>query len=132
MDNMEFKTEQRLQNIVRENRSISNEEYSKLITAFDNLGILRKIPGVLGNGRDERTFYLKRDEFAAKMEWINKFMRSKGFTEDMFRNVTDYVISSDDYDYYYEYKTPTQYKKDEEAREALKKRTDPDDIDIPQ
>ncbi len=132
MDSIEFETEQRLQNIVREYRNISDDEYGRLITAFDNLGILRKIPGALGHARDERTFYLKRDEFAAKMQWINDFMKSKGFPEDMFRNVTNYLISSDDYDYYYEYKTPTQYKKDEEARAALKKRTEPDDVDIPQ
>ena len=122
MDKIEFKTEQRLQNIVRENRSISDDEYRKLLSAFHNLVILRKIPSALIRASGERTFYLKRDEYSAKMQWINDFMKSKGFPEDMFRDVTNYAVSSDDYDYYYEYKTPTQYKKDEEARAALKKK----------
>lgn len=34
----------------------------------------------------------------------------------------DYEMSSDDYDYYYEYKTPSQYKKEEEERGSLYQR----------
>ena len=51
-----------------------------------------------------------------KMTWINDFMRAHGMTEDVFTDVTDFDTSSADYDFYNEYKTPTQYQREEAER----------------
>lgn len=70
---------------------------------------------------NERTFRLKKEEYKVKMQWVNDYVKSKGFDVIVFRNLENYEISSDDYDYYYELKTISQYKKEEEERSKLYK-----------
>ena len=84
------------------------------------LGILKKEESEMLAKTHERTFLLGIEKYNEQMQWINEFMRSKGMQEDIFTELNNYYISSDDYDYYYEFKTPTQYKKDEEKRKAKK------------
>ena len=114
----EFKTEQRISNIMKA-LHMTGDDVRSVYYAFDKLVVVKKHfpPSYIAKNRVN--FRIDCDgerKYIAKMQWINEFMRSKGFTEDIFRNVTDFDTCLEDYDYYYEYKTPTQYRLDEEAR----------------
>ena len=127
MSKREFKTEQRISNMMKDNKNFDNEDVRKIYYAFDKLSILKKEASQILADAHERTFMLEKEEYNEKMQWINDFMESKGIDEKIFKNLDDYKIASDDYDYYYEFKTPTQYKKDEEKRKAKKMETRPSD-----
>ena len=117
----EFKTEHRISNIMK-NLGMAGDDVRSVYYAFDKLVILKKRMPESYRQRNRRSFLIDLDHdrvYVAKMLWLNDFLRSKGFGEDLFRNVYDYYTSSDDYDYYNEYKTPTQYRLDEEARSAV-------------
>ncbi len=114
----EFKTEQRISNIMKA-LNMTGDEIRSVYYAFDKLLVVKKNfpPSYIAKNRV--TYLIDCDsnrEYITKMQWINEFMRSKGFAEDIFRNVADFDTCLEDYDYYYEYKTPTQYRLDEEAR----------------
>ena len=114
----EFKTEHRISNLMKELR-LTSDEVRSVYYAFDKLLVLKKnFPHsyIEKNRRSYRIDCANEQEYITKMRWINEFMRSKGFAEDIFRDVTDFDTCMDDYDYYNEYKTPTQYRLDEEAR----------------
>ena len=64
----------------------------------------------------KRTFCLGIEEYAEKMKWINDFMESNGFKECIFTDINKYEQSVEDYDYYYEFKTPSQYVKEKLQR----------------
>ena len=68
----------------------------------------------------KKVFTERHDEFLPKMQWINDFVRSKGFDEVVFRDTGDYDVSSADYDYYYELKTPEQLIEEEAARKKVR------------
>ena len=114
----EFKTEQRISNIMK-TLNMTGDEIRSVYYAFDKLLVVKKKfpPSYIAKNRV--TFHIdcsRERKYITKMQWINEFMRSKGFEEDIFRNVMDFDTCMDDYDYYYEYKTPTQYRQDEQAR----------------
>ena len=114
----EFKTEQRISNLMKE-LGFSGDEARSVYYAFDKLLVFKKeFPAsyIAKNLFNYQVDCAGEQIYIAKMRWINEFMRSKGFTEDIFRDVTDFDTCLDDYDYYYAYKTPTQYRLDEEAR----------------
>ena len=116
----EFKTEHRISELMKA-LHMTGDEVRSVYYAFDKLVILKKHVSKNYSIKNWVTFDIDcRGEraYITKMQWINEFMRSKGFTEDIFRNVTDFDTSVDDYDYYNEYKTPTQYRLDEEARQS--------------
>ena len=113
----EFKTEHRISNLMKE-LNMSGDEVRSVYYAFDKLVILKKHFPPSYIARNRRTYRIDCETtrtYITKMQWINEFMRSKGFTGDIFRNVTDFDTCINDYDYYNEYKTPTQYRLDEEA-----------------
>lgn len=120
----EFKTEQRIANMMME-KGFKDFERRKVYYAFKNLKILKKMTRPIIVSTNERTFLLGLEKYQEKMQWVNDYMKSKGIEEPIFTNISDYTISSDDYDYYYELKTPTQYKQEEEARKAKKLGTRP-------
>lgn len=114
----EFKTEHRISNLMKALK-MTGDEVRSVYYAFDKLVILKKHLPQSYIAKNRVTYTIDCQgarEYITKMEWINAFMRSKGFPEDIFRNVTDFDTCIDDYDYYNEYKTPTQYRLDEEAR----------------
>ena len=114
----EFKTEQRISEIMKALR-MTGDEVRKVYYAFDKLLVLKKHFPLSYIQKNRVSYHIDcqgEREYITRMLWINEFMRSKGFAEDVFRNVTDFDICMDDYDYYYEYKTPAQYRLDEEAR----------------
>ena len=116
----EVKTEHRISNIMKE-LHMTSDEVRSVYYAFDKLLVLKKHLPQSYIAKNRVSFHIdfqKDREYIAKMRWINEFMRSKGYPEDIFRNVEDFDTSMDDYDYYNEYKTPTQYRLDEEARQS--------------
>ena len=114
----EFKTEHRISNLMKALK-LTSDEVRSVYYAFDKLIVLKKHfpPNYIAKNRVTYTIDCQEEkEYITTMQWINALMRSKGFPEDIFRNVTDFDTCLDDYDYYNEYKTPTQYRLDEEAR----------------
>ena len=114
----ELKTEHRISNIMKALK-FTGDEARSIYYAFDKLVILKKHMSPSYIAKNRVTFKIDCDKdqtYISKMQWINEFMRSKGFAENIFRNVTDFDTCIDDYDYYNEYKTPTQYQLDEDAR----------------
>lgn len=121
----EFKTERRISNMMKDNANFSDDDKRKIYYAFNKLTILKRQISDILSKTHERTFLLGIQEYNEKMQWINDFMQSKGIEEHIFTDISDYKASSDDYDYYYEFKTPTQYREEEEARKAEKLGTKP-------
>ena len=120
---MEFKTEHRISEIMKALK-MSSDEVRSVYYAFDKLVVLKKHVSESYSSKNRVTFHIDsrgQQVYIAKMRWINEFMRSKGFTEDIFRDVTDFDTSVDDYDYYNAYKTPTQYRLEGEGRQKRAK-----------
>lgn len=114
----------RIQQFLNE-KNADTKDLVKVSKAFEDISILRKSASQMIRKTNKRTFELNKQEYNEKMQWINEYMSFKGMNEDIFTNINDYETSSDDYDYYYELKTPTQYKQEEEARKAKKLGTRP-------
>ena len=116
MENEELPTLRRFAEIGREKLNFTSEDYRKMHYAFRKLAVLRKcyLPSEIK--QSSIAFDKNREALGEKMNWINDYMKLKGFDEKVFRDITNYEISSEDYDYYYELKTPKQLKEEEEAR----------------
>ena len=117
---MEWKdipSERRLEYMYRENPDFTKDDLRRVYYAFEKLFILRKMASRYIMRVSEKGFYEDIDTYRDKMNWINEFMKSKGFTEEIFRDTSNYRISSEDYDYFYELKTPEQIKEEAERRE---------------
>ena len=114
----EFKTEHRISEIMKA-LNMTGDEVRKVYYAFDKLLVLKKhlpLSYIEKNRFSYQVDCQGERKYITQMLWINAFMRSKGFGEDIFRNVMDFDSCVDDYDYYNAYKTPTQYRLDEGAR----------------
>ena len=116
MKNEELPTLRRFAEIGREKLNFNSEDFRKMHYAFRKLVVLRKCYLPSEKKQSSIAFDKNREEFGEKMKWINDFMKSKGFDENVFRDLTDYETCSEDYDYYYELKAPKQLKEEEEAR----------------
>lgn len=114
MESAEPRVKQRILVEMVHNMKLDSEEIVKVLAVFDDLSILRKRTSNMMKLTNQRTFELNKEEYKSKMLWINEYVRSKGMVRDIFTNPDDFTISSDNYDYYYERKTPTQYQKEEE------------------
>ena len=113
----ELKSEHRISNIMKA-LNMTGEDVRRVYYAFDKLIILKKHFPSSYIEKNRRTYSIDcatEQEYITRMQWINEFMRAKGFTGVIFRNVTDFDTCINDYDYYNEFKTPTQYRLDEEA-----------------
>lgn len=113
----EFKTEHRISELMKA-LHMTGDDVRRVYYAFDKLVILKKHLPRSYIERNRRTFHIDCETqrtYITQMQWINEFLREKGFTGVIFRNVTDFDTCINDYDYYNEYKTPTQYRLDEEA-----------------
>ena len=116
----EFKTEHRISNIMKA-LHMTGDEVRSVYYTFDKLVILKKHFPQSYIAKNRVTFQIDcqgEQTYIAKMRWINALLRAKGYPEDIFRDVTDFDTCLDDYDYYNEYKTPSQYRLDEEARQS--------------
>ena len=120
----ELPTIRRIEEIYAKKEYIDREDLRKLYYAYEKLLILKK--GLIPEMQEEAKEIFERDKkiYQERMNWINEFMNSKGYNEKLFTNIDDYKISSDDYDYYYELKTPKQLKEEEEARKQKKEAKD--------
>ena len=115
MAEVEFKTEHRLSEIMK-SLGMRADDVRQVYYAFDKLVILKKHMPESYRSKNFVTFSIGKDEYMERMTWINDFMRAHGMTEDVFRDVTDFETACEDYDYYNEYKTPTQYRREEAER----------------
>ena len=116
----ELPTKRRIVEIGRDKLNFEYEDLKKIHHAFEKLRILEKIPVPAMMDKGEIVFNHDKEIFQERMNWINEFMDSKGYKEKIFTDIDNYRTSSDDYDYYYELKTPTQLKEEEEARKQKK------------
>lgn len=113
----EYKTERRISKIISR-LGATDDQHRKVLYAFERLVVLKKEDSDILSKTHARTFHLGAEEYHQKMLWINEFMRSIGFEEDIFTDIYSYETSSKDYDYYYAFKTPSQYKAEQLARES--------------
>ena len=111
---------QRIVEVMAKEMDMDMRNAVKVMKAFDELKIFSKKRSEMMRATNRRTFELEKEVYKERMQWINDYMKVNGMNEDIFTQLDDFDISSDDYDYYYEFKTPTQYKKEEEARKAKK------------
>ncbi len=119
MAETEFKTEHRITEIMNK-LGIYDEDVRRIYYAFENLIVLKKrVPDSLKR-MNEIVFTKEKDKYMEKMKWVNECLRAYGMQENVFRDISDFETSSEDYDYYNEYKTPSQYKKEEEERKQKK------------
>ena len=128
----ELPTKRRIAEIGINELNFNHEDLRKIHYAYQKLLVLKK--GLIPEMQEEAKEIFERDKtiYQERMNWINEFVNSKGFNEKLFTNINDYKISSDDYDYYYELKTPAQLKEEEEARKqkkAAKEEKEQDDND---
>ena len=119
-------TNRRMEHILRDQLHCSDEEFRKVYFAFEKLIILKKIANQDYKKRTEDVFNRDKTTYQERMEWINEFLLSLGYDKKIFRDSSNYTISSDDYDYYYELKTPQQIK-EEEAKRNERNIEDPSD-----
>ncbi len=115
MAQTEFKSEHRISNIMK-SLGMCSEDVRQVYYAFDKLLILKKHLPESYRAKNRVTFSIGKEEYVKTMMWINEFMRAHGMTKDVFTDVTDFDASSTDYDFYNEYKTPTQYRREESER----------------
>ena len=94
----------------------SNEELRKLHYAFRKLLVLKKIPIPERMEGKREIFESNKEKYQAEMTFISNLIASKGYTQPVFRDMEDFEVSSDDYDYWYELKTSEQLKAEEIAR----------------
>ncbi len=113
----EFKSEHRISNIMKA-LGMKSDDVRRVYSAFDKLVILKKHMSESYRAKNRATFSIGKEAYMEKMTWINTFMREHGMDEDVFRDVTDFDLSSEDYDFYNEYKTPSQYQADENERKG--------------
>jgi len=98
--------------------NISRKERRTILYKFEALRILRKDMPVELKSMNRRTYTWAREEYVEKMLWINDFFQSKGY-EPVFLDPYSFDQSMEDYDFYYDIKTPSEYKKAEEERKAM-------------
>ena len=121
MKNEELPTLRRFAEIGKE-LNFELEDFRKMHSAFRKLIFLKKCYLPSEKKQASIVFDKNRELLGERMKWINDFMKSKGFDENVFRDLTDYETCSEDYDYYYELKTPEQLKEEEEARKKKVKK----------
>lgn len=126
MESREPRVKQRILIKMVHDMKLDAEEIVRVMAAFDDLSILKKRASDMMRLTNKRTFELNKEKYKEKMKWINDYVKLQNtMEEDIFTNCDSFEISSDDYDYYYERKTPTQYREEEEARKAKKLGTKP-------
>lgn len=116
MEITDLPTDRRLEHMYRANPSFTQDDLKRVYYAFEKLIILQKSKYPEDMKEQEAAFYRDLELYKERLTWINEFMRSKGFDETLFRNISSFQTSSDDYDYYYELKTPKQLEEDEAKR----------------
>lgn len=116
MENDEIPTLRRFAEIGREKLNFELEDFRRMHSAFKKLIFLKKCYLPSEKKQAKIVFDKNLELLGERMNWINDFMKSKGFDENVFRDLKNYEKCSEDYDYYYELKTPKQLKEEEEAR----------------
>lgn len=116
MSGSQLPTKRRIGEIARSNPSFSRDDLRRLYAAFEQLQVLKKysVPAMMEAG--EEVFYRDHEHYRERMAWINEFVMSKGYPEVVFRDMESFEASSDDFDFFYELKTPEQLLEEEMRR----------------
>ena len=100
---------------------LKDDEIRQILYAFRRLLPLKVAfyPGMEEDGR--AIFFKDHEEYAQTMNWLNDLMRSNGYEEPIFRDIGDYKICAEDYNFYYELKTEEQLIEEEAKRKNAAK-----------
>ena len=112
----ELPTKRRIMEMCINQPGCTDDQLRKLHYAFRKLVVLKAIPSAIFTEDAKRIFIADHATFLEKMLRINNIVKSLGIDIEVFRNPYDFETSSEDYDYYYELKTPKQLIEEESAR----------------
>ena len=120
MESREPRIKKRILIIMMDELKLDSEEIIRVMAAFDDLCILERDTFEMMWLTNRRTFYLGKEKYKEKMQWINEYLRSKGMEEDVFTDMDNFETCSDDWDYYYRRRTQTEYDIAETERKNKK------------
>ena len=120
MESREPRIKKRILIIMMDELKLDSEEIIRVMAAFDDLCILERDTFEMMWLTNRRTFYLGKEKYKEKMQWINEYLRSKGMEEDVFTDMDNFETCCDDWDYYYRRRTQTEYDIAETERKNKK------------
>lgn len=94
----------------------TDDQIRQVYYAFRKLVVLKAIPSEIFTKDAKAIFLADHATYLERMLRLNNFVKSLGIDIEVFRNPYDFETSSEDYDYYYELKTPKQLIEEEAAR----------------
>ncbi len=112
----ELPTKRRIIEMCLKQPGCSDDQIRQIYYAFRKLVVLKAIPSEIFTKDAKAIFLADHATYLERMLRLNNFVKSLGIDIEVFRNPYDFETSSEDYDYYYELKTPKQLIEEEAAR----------------
>ena len=112
----ELPTKRRIIEMCLKQPGCSDDQITQIYYAFRKLVVLKAIPSEIFTKDAKAIFLADHATYLERMLRLNNFVKSLGIDIEVFRNPYDFETSSEDYDYYYELKTPKQLIEEEAAR----------------
>lgn len=112
----ELPTKRRIIEMCLKQPDCTDDQIRQVYYAFRKLVVLKAIPSEIFTKDAKAIFLADHATYLERMLRLNNFIKSFGIDIEVFRNPYDFETSSEDYDYYYELKTPKQLIEEEAAR----------------
>ena len=112
----ELPTKRRIIEMCLKQPDCTDDQIRQIYYAFRKLVVLKAIPSEIFTKDAKAIFLADHATYLERMLRLNNFIKSFGIDIEVFRNPYDFETSSEDYDYYYELKTPKQLIEEEAAR----------------
>lgn len=112
----ELPTKRRIIEMCLKQPDCTDDQIRQVYYAFRKLVVLKAIPSEIFTKDAKAIFLADHATYLERMLRLNNFVKSLGIDIEVFRNPYDFETSSEDYDYYYELKTPKQLIEEEAAR----------------
>ena len=112
----ELPTKRRIIEMCLKQPDCTDDQIRQIYYAFRKLVVLKAIPSEIFTKDAKAIFLADHATYLERMLRLNNFVKSLGIDIEVFRNPYDFETSSEDYDYYYELKTPKQLIEEEAAR----------------
>ena len=112
----ELPTKRRIIEMCLKQPDCTDDQIRQVYYAFRKLVVLKAIPSEIFTKDAKAIFLADHATYLERMLRLNNFVKSLGSDIEVFRNPYDFETSSEDYDYYYELKTPKQLIEEEAAR----------------
>ena len=112
----ELPTKRRIIEMCLKQPDCTDDQIRQVYYAFRKLVVLKAIPSEIFTKDAKAIFLADHATYLERMLRLNNFVKSLGIDIEVFRNPYDFETSSEDYDYYYELKTPKQLIEEESAR----------------